>query len=366
MDIKIGKLVFRILLMVSMLSIVNAWGASCFDSPDGYLVLTNEVSHTVDSGTTMVVYGTTGVNNLVIESGARAKLINFPGANVITVRGNSSDFIHSRSGAMVTLQDAETTLLVLPATLVSQTIIFDDQPMELIIDSGTVMLDSQVVEMGIIPDKFESDDTWETASVIPQASINSEHSELDGYEYKQLRNFHSADDEDWVRFYCQGSPKSYRLTVYEAGINCDAAIEIYSDDGETLVKYQDNGLNGEDEAISFSFPTDGIYYARIVQMFEGAFKDESEYSLILEEEQGAVLPSMIYGIVTPNISAYLSTDGRGGALTFYKGYYFMPHLPGTFTITVTPLVPGYKSLSQRVTVNDFPPIRLDFTLLADD
>ncbi len=103
-------------------------------------LLSGEITH---------VYGCRGVNNLVVESGANAKLINFPGSNVITIESDSSTFTISRSGATVTLQGDDGTSLIMPATGTVQRIIFQnefqDEAFDLIIDSGAVKLGSQTV-----------------------------------------------------------------------------------------------------------------------------------------------------------------------------------------------------------------------------
>ena len=110
-----------------------------------YLVLSDDTPITLTSGSFNYVYGCHGANNISIESGTIASLIHFPGSNTITVQSNSSLFIVSRSGATVTFEGFDGTILVIPVTVTAQSIVFNDKNFELKIDSGAVMLGSQIV-----------------------------------------------------------------------------------------------------------------------------------------------------------------------------------------------------------------------------
>jgi uncharacterized protein (TIGR02145 family) len=102
--------------------------------------------HTVTSGSDEQVYGTSASNQIILESGAKAELINFPGQNVIEIQPSSDSFTVFRSGTVVTFQDDSGTLLKIPATTDPQTIEFADQDvLTLSIHNGQVMLDDQVI-----------------------------------------------------------------------------------------------------------------------------------------------------------------------------------------------------------------------------
>ncbi|MGD9732230.1 MAG: toxin-antitoxin system YwqK family antitoxin [Desulfamplus sp.] len=103
----------------------------------------------IPSGTSSQIYGcNSGINNVTIESGASAKLINFPGNNLITVKSDSGSFTVSRSGATVTLQNiTDGTLLVMPATKTAQSVIFNDRTINLVISAGKGMLGNQIVTL---------------------------------------------------------------------------------------------------------------------------------------------------------------------------------------------------------------------------
>lgn len=104
---------------------------------------------TINAGTDALVYGTESSNQITLESSAEATLINFPGSNTITIQSNSGLFTVSCSGAYVTFEGTDNTVLKIPATTASQTIVFDDATTSLIIDSGQIMLGGQTV--GLTP-----------------------------------------------------------------------------------------------------------------------------------------------------------------------------------------------------------------------
>ena len=100
----------------------------------------------IESDNDVLLYGTSSPCQITIESGGRAKLINFPGANSIQILSNSYLFTVSRSGAAVTFDGSDGTNLKIPATNSVQTIDFDDgEPLTLSIYDNQVMLDDQVV-----------------------------------------------------------------------------------------------------------------------------------------------------------------------------------------------------------------------------
>jgi len=110
-------------------------------------VLTGTSPYTVLSGYTADIYGCEGQNNVILQSGASARLINFVGNNEVTVQADSGLFNVSRSGASVSFKDSNGTLLVIPATKTAQTIIFNDAILTIVIDDNQVMLDNLIVNL---------------------------------------------------------------------------------------------------------------------------------------------------------------------------------------------------------------------------
>lgn len=117
------------------------------------LILTDSSPVTATSGSVGYIYGSTGANNVIIESGATVTLFNFPGNNTITIEADSSFFQVSRSGATVFFQGGDGTSLKMPATTTSQSIEFNDKIAMLMIDSGQVMLGEEVVKTEVIISK---------------------------------------------------------------------------------------------------------------------------------------------------------------------------------------------------------------------
>lgn len=112
----------------------------------GNIVLTDiNPDTTITAGSTATVYGSSRANHVAIESGAKATLINFLGNNIITLQSDSSLFTVSRSGAMVKFEGSDGTVLEIPATKTSQTIVFSNCSSGLAINSGSVKLGEQVV-----------------------------------------------------------------------------------------------------------------------------------------------------------------------------------------------------------------------------
>lgn len=122
---------------------LESWG-----NPSSSLVLTNSSPVTVPSGSFFQIYGCAGVNNVTIEAGADAKLVNMPGNNIITIQSDSNLFTVSRSGATVTFEGTDGTMLKMPATKTAQIIVFNDKNLTLKIYEGSVMLGTQ--EIGTI------------------------------------------------------------------------------------------------------------------------------------------------------------------------------------------------------------------------
>lgn len=119
-----------------------------FDNPDSTSILdSGNPAVTIQSSSTSVLYGSNDDNNITIEAGGKVRLINNPGSNTITIEAESSIFTVLRSGATVTFEGTDGTLLKLPATTTSQSIVLNDRPISLIISSGKVMLGGQVVNI---------------------------------------------------------------------------------------------------------------------------------------------------------------------------------------------------------------------------
>ncbi len=227
---------------------------------------------------------------------------------------------------------------------------------------GETSTTSDPVDVFTAPDKYEADDTAQQANVIMLNDQNPDTA-ISGYEKEQAHNFHQAGDEDWGQFYgIQG--KVYKIQVKNPGAQVDARIELFGTDGTTKLQDVDDMLIGEAEYMEWLCPADGVYFVRIRQALgsEDKFGPGTNYALTLSIPE-AVFNGFITGQMTPVVSLAKVSTGYGSALTLPNGYYFMPHIAGSFTLTVN--VPGYLPYSSPVTVGELQLVTLNITLSSN-
>jgi hypothetical protein len=102
---------------------------------------------TINRGSNARVYGTAGINHITLKSGGTAELFNFLGRNTITVEADSTLFTVFSSGAYVTFEGPDNTVLKIPATTTPQSIVFKNGAYSLIIDSNSVKLGDQEIDL---------------------------------------------------------------------------------------------------------------------------------------------------------------------------------------------------------------------------
>ncbi|MCA1786397.1 MAG: hypothetical protein LC657_10505, partial [Desulfobacteraceae bacterium] len=102
-------------------------------------------NHTVHAGKNEIVYGSSASDNILIEKGAKAELLNASGQNTIQIGSRAFLFTVSRSGASVLFSGSDGTSLKIPATRTAQTLIFSDKTVTLAIDGNQVKLENQVI-----------------------------------------------------------------------------------------------------------------------------------------------------------------------------------------------------------------------------
>ncbi|QTA84892.1 dockerin type I repeat-containing protein [Desulfonema magnum] len=230
--------------------------------------------------------------------------------------------------------------------------------------------------VGASDDDYEDDNEFQNANVIwinPQETEDEES----GYESLQTHNFYDAGDEDWVKFYAR-SGETYKIVAEpspgEAGKNCDPIIGVYKSDGQTLVsdhkgKEEDIGNVGEEEFFEWNCTADGIYYARIrqcdpdiVQECLAQYGDGTQYSLQLTKPHAA-FNGLICGTIVPATESIVIMTDVAEAIVLSDGTYYIPHGPGTFTLTATDLSGLYETYSETVTVEEFGKTRIDIKLV---
>lgn len=116
------------------------------EKPDAHLILTNNFLYSLPSESSTIVYGSAGVNTIILENRAAANLVSFSDNNIITIGADSGLFTVFRSGTIVTLEGSDGTELTIPATDFGQTIIFEDAILELKIKFGSVYIGDQVID----------------------------------------------------------------------------------------------------------------------------------------------------------------------------------------------------------------------------
>ncbi|KGJ99060.1 hypothetical protein ND16A_0391, partial [Thalassotalea sp. ND16A] len=211
-------------------------------------------------------------------------------------------------------------------------------------------------------DGFETDNSPDTASVL----------EIDAQTINR-HTLHEESDEDWYVFYlgtdAQGN-FAYELRLENVGLGIDPQIEFYAEDGSTLLKTVDDGLEGEGEMMSVPVSTPGIYYAkvRVSPLAENAFDDSnSSYDIVLAST-GAGFNGTVKGkVVDAETGSALSrvrilTSDGGGALTLPNGLFFFGHPNGDTQITFS--LEGYDDYVQDITVKELQNIIVSPSMVA--
>ncbi|MCP4116948.1 MAG: hypothetical protein GY737_16400 [Desulfobacteraceae bacterium] len=147
MKLKINVAVVLFLLGFAYTGFANGFPTVRRDARTDHIVLTGlSPDTTVSAGSTVQIYGSSGTNRIIIESGAEAQFINAPGNNAVTIQSDSSLFQVSHSGAAVIFEGSDGTVLEIPATTMSQSIVFNDKTDLLVIDSNRIMLGDQMID----------------------------------------------------------------------------------------------------------------------------------------------------------------------------------------------------------------------------
>ncbi len=198
-------------------------------------------------------------------------------------------------------------------------------------------------------DKYENDDTFIDAKMIPLWDQVPDHVDIPDYEWRQDHTFHVAGDEDWVKFPANIYNQVYKIIVDSPGENCDPEIEVYKSDGKTLILSRDHYGKGESEYLEFRPTYDGIHYARIRNHESQLFGEKTDYQLILTLPIG-IPDGAVYGWVEPSeVETVLTTDSGGLAITDSGGFYFMLHITGDHILYAG--AKGFQPFSTPITVS---------------
>jgi hypothetical protein len=134
------KKIFKLILFLLALSIVPA-----LCHANTIILTSTSPNHTVTSGNNEKIYGTSVSNQIVLERGARAELLNFSGYNTVQFQSSAEGFTVSRFGSVVIFQGTDGTSLKIPATVSEQLISFNDKSLALVIHQNQIMLGIQEI-----------------------------------------------------------------------------------------------------------------------------------------------------------------------------------------------------------------------------
>ncbi|HKK99918.1 MAG TPA: C1 family peptidase [Desulfotignum sp.] len=104
------------------------------------VVLTDAAPDTRINGGSAKIYGSPAPNHVTLEKGTHAEIFHFPGSNTVSINAAFQLFNVFRSGAVVTFEGSDGTVVKMPATGSSQTVSFTDTSYDLHISGGRVML----------------------------------------------------------------------------------------------------------------------------------------------------------------------------------------------------------------------------------
>lgn len=126
----------------------------------------------------------------------------------------------------------------------------------------------------ISADGYESDNTYSAARwIVTDGSL-------------QTHNMHSADDEDWQKFYATAGV-SYTLATINTGGHADTVLYLYDTDGRTLIGENDDAPDTRlASRLDWQPASSGVYYARVEHWDPWAYGCTTEYGLsILTDDQ---------------------------------------------------------------------------------
>ena len=212
-----------------------------------------------------------------------------------------------------------------------------------------------------IPDEYEDNDSYDTASWIA----------VDGPT--QTHNFHDNSDEDWTRFYARENDW-ITIDTLNLGPDADTLVELFHDDGTTKIMEDDNsGEQPLSSTMIWEVDTTGFYLIRVTNVGPTPFGPETPYDLRVWREIGPEAPGAIMGIVTdsdtgsPITAAHvmLTEFGSRYGTTDRTGTYLIQLLPAR-TYSMTTSAPGYASGTESVELLAGGLANVDFQLEAVD
>ena len=223
-----------------------------------------------------------------------------------------------------------------------------------------------------LPDSYESDNTWQTANIIPVNDQAPYHTIIPGYDWNQSHNFHTVDDEDWLMIYCVNDDTyTIKLSACNTCLSVNPIIELYAaNDSESISPVENVHLSSDGLIFFVEFESEitGAHYIRISQCSSNTEINECKsisgpvtaYQIQVSQPKGT-FAGFITGSVSPSyVKAIITTDGKGKAISTKNGSFFMPHISGNFIIKT--MVEGFEPFEKSVFVKEIEPVTINIQL----
>ncbi len=158
------------------------------------------------------------------------------------------------------------------------------------------------------------------------------------YNNYQFHDFHSPDDQDWVKFYAFEG-ENYNIRALNDG-NSNIVLELYNETGD-LLQEQDTPLESlADETLVFTeCPADGIYFVKTRLYDNSTFTGNNAYRIKAYLPIGPS-PGTIYGVARSAITgqpvgeAIVKTDRKRADITSAEdgSFRLLNHPPDAFEL----------------------------------
>jgi len=241
-------------------------------------------------------------------------------------------------------------------------------------DSNIANVSITIKRKFIDTDIYEPDNTYDTSKIIHLYDNIQQNEDILGYDWDQEHLFETEGDQDWVKIHGV-KDEWYTISVKKPELNCDAVIEIYHPDGQTLLKTVNDFQEGQPEYVNFQAISNDIFYVKIKQFDPLMFGPGSGYHLTAVQsylDLGVIIRGHVYDQSNnqpPLVETTIKSSSQIGACVerddeSKKGSFAMAHPPGTYIFVVE--ADGYISVKQEVTIPDKLTYLHNFYIVKDN
>jgi len=226
-----------------------------------------------------------------------------------------------------------------------------------ILNNVSLPVNTQVNQLSK-PDIYEPDNLFDQAKII-----------VPDNQFAQYHNFHDTGDSDWILFYGV-KDVTYSIEAFDLGSQCDVVLEIYKNDGETLIKGKWNWSGtGSNEFMSWQCPEDNIYYLKIYNHLDTGGLNTG-YAIKIYRPIG-VFPGFISGLIKDNRNnnpvggvRLRTVNGTGSGLSDKDGIYVIVDEEGIYTLEA--IVDGFEKYKTNVRIFPLDETPLNIQLTPQD